>query len=472
MRIVIFTFIIYISIALSAQNITIKGKAHSSLIGKEITLNDFTDYINYNRVVESSDTIDAQGFFELKFESKVTKPILLNVENLVGKIYVQPNYVYGIYFPGKDSLTNNQKGTESTVDITIYSQDSTELNSLIIDFNTQYHQLFLRSKDEYLSPTKINNLLDTFIVICRHRYNNINKIYFKSYVEYSIADFFSNTSRSKIMLYKQFFEQKPILYDNYEYMQFFNSYFMGYLKSFASTKNGGNIYNSINAFADYKDLSNQFSSDALIKNDTLRELVLLKGLIDFYFLPDFDKKQVQSVIEQLYHESTFYENKNIANHFLQTIYRLQPGAKAPDFRVETKDGKVVSLYEFNNKQYIYLNFFSTQSESSLKEMKKIVDLKKKFNNKVAFISICLDDSINTYRNYLKNNPKQDWHILYQTKHSNAKQAYFIKSLSGYFFISPQFQLVHSPAPSPSEGIEYKLNALFKPKKRNTIPGIK
>jgi len=92
-------------------------------------------------------------------------------------------------------------------------------------------------------------------------------------------------------------------------MQFFNAHFKGYLKAFASTKNGGTIYNSINAFADYNDLLNQFKSDKSITNDTLRELLILKGLIDFYYSPDFDKHQVQSVIEQLYRQTYFEENK-------------------------------------------------------------------------------------------------------------------------------------------------------------------
>ncbi|MCP2936553.1 hypothetical protein NK983_28110, partial [Salmonella enterica subsp. enterica serovar Typhimurium] len=90
-----------------------------------------------------------------------------------------------------------------------------------------------------------------------------------------------------------------------------------YLKAFASTKNGGNIYNSINAFADYEDLRNQCMADKSISNDTLRELLLLKGLIDFYYSPDFDKKQVQSVLEQLHRDSRYPENKQIAFHMLQ-----------------------------------------------------------------------------------------------------------------------------------------------------------
>ncbi|HRG00039.1 MAG TPA: TlpA disulfide reductase family protein [Bacteroidia bacterium] len=464
----VFIFLAYFSLA---QNITIKGKAHASHIGKEVVLSDFTDYITYNITKESSDTVDKDGYFELKLQTKYTKPILININNLVGKIYVQPNFVYGIYFPAEDSTANHQEGTETTVDISVYGKDSTELNALIIDFNTQYNNLFINSSDKYLSPAKINALLDTFVITSKKRYENIKNPYFKNYLEYSFANFFSNTSRSRTFLNKLFIDKKPIQYHNYEYMQFFNAHFKGYLKAFASTKNGGNIYNSINAFADYNDLKNQFKEDKSITNDTLRELLILKGLIDFYYSPDFDKKQVQSVIEQLYRETKYSENKAIAFHMLQIINQLQPGAPAPDFTAIDKIGNTVNLSNYKGK-YIYLNFFSSESETSQKEMQKIIDLKKKFNDKVTFISICLDDSIKSYKAYLKANPKQDWVILYQTKNSTAKQAYNIKSLSGFFFINPQMQLAQSPALMPSEGIEYKFNALFKPRRRNTITGVR
>jgi thiol-disulfide isomerase/thioredoxin len=467
----ILIFILSAFINCKAQNITIKGKAHASHIGKEIVLNDFTDYITYNIVKESSDTVDKDGYFELKLQSKVTKPILITINNLVGKIYVQPNFVYGIYFPSEDSTANHQEGTETTVDISVYGKDSTELNALVIDFNSQYDNLFLNSTDKYLSPAKLNTMLDTFLMTSKRRYEHIKNPYFKNYLEYSFANFFSNTSRSRTFLNKQFIDKKAIQYHNFEYMQFFNAHFKGYLKAYASTKNGGNIYNSINAFADYKDLQNQFKEDKSIVNDTLRELLILKGLIDFYYSPDFDKKQVQSVIEQLYRETKFRENRDIAFNMLQTINQLQPGAKAPDFAANDKTNQVVNLYSYKGK-HVYLNFFSSESENSQKEMQKIIDLKKKFNDKVTFISVCLDDSVKTYKAYLKANPKQDWIILHQAQSSSAKQAYNIKTLSGFFFINAQMQLIQSPALAPSEGIEYKFNALFKPKRKNTIIGVR
>ncbi|MES2566321.1 MAG: redoxin domain-containing protein [Bacteroidota bacterium] len=468
MRLIIF-FIIS-SVICQAQNITIKGKADASHIGKEVVLSDFTDYMNYNLIKESIDTVDKDGYFELKLQSKITRPVMISIRNLTGKIYVQPNFVYGIYFPAEDSSANHQEGTQTTVDISVYGKDSTELNALIIDFNTQYNNLFLNTKG-YVSPSKINAMLDTFVNVSKKRYSHIKNPYFKNYLEYSFANFYSSTSRSKAFLYKQFIDKKPIQYNNYEYMQFFNAYFKGYLKAFASKKNGGNIYNSINAFADFRDLKNQFKEDKSINNDTIRELVILSGLIDFYYSPDFDKQQVHSVIEQLYRETIYPAHKNIAFTMLQTINQLQPGAPAPDFIANDRAGMKVNLSNYKGK-YIYLNFFSSESETSQKEMRKIIDLRKKFNDKITFISVCLDDSVKSYKAYLKTNPKQDWIILHQAATSSAKQNYNIKTLSGFFFISPQMQLAQSPALIPSEGIEYKFNALFRPRKKNTIPGVR
>lgn len=471
MRFTYFLLIFACSIYAFSQNVTIRGKADASHIGKVIQLGDYSDYLTYNIVYESSDTIDNTGYFELKFQTNYTKPILLSIDNLIGKLYVQPDFIYGVKFPGEDSLTNHQPGTQTLVNLTVIGHDTTELNSLIIDYNNQYNNIFLKHQGKYLTPAKIIALHDTFLLETNKRYASINNKYFYQYRTYTFAGFLANTSTSKNILYKQFIENKSIQYHNFEYMEFFNTYFNGYLKAYASTKNGGNVFNSINNYASYEDLRRQFKADKLMSNDTLRELVLLKGLIEFYYSPEFDKKQVQSVIEQLHDNAIHEGNKKIAFNMLQNMYQLQAGANAPDFNVENKNGTIVNLHS-NKGKYIYLNFFSTQSETSLREMKKMADLKKKFNDKLTFVSVCLDDSVTYYKNYLKTNPKFDWQILYHTKYSNAKQQYNIKSLSGFFLISPQLQLVLSPAPSPSEGIEYKFNALFNRKKKNTIIGIR
>jgi len=457
-----------------AQNIIIKGRAHASHIGKEIVLWDYTDYITYTKTRESADTVDKNGYFELRFQSKLTKPLMISVDNVMGKLYVQPDFNYGIYFPERDSSLDRRGDVEDPVNISVYAKDSTELNSRIIDFNSLYNAQFDMASGQYLSPAMIYKKLDTLNVLAKRRYKTLDKNYFGNYIEYSIATMNSDAARSKNYLVARYITHKPIQYDNYEYMEFFNSVFKDYLKGFASMHQGGNIYNSINKFASYKDLDLQFREDKLVKGDSLRELVLLKSLYEFYYSPDFNPHNVLSMIEQCLRDTRIERHKQIAQQMLQTMYKLQPGAAAPIFDADDRTGNSVSLMSYR-KSFVYLNFFSVKSETSLREMGKIADLKKKYSDKVVFISICVDDSIRDYKEYLRLNPKYDWLILFNNntyKDQSAKALYNIKGVPAFFFINPQGQLVQSPAPAPSEGIEYKFKALFRPQKGNRIIGIR
>ena len=150
------------------------------------------------------------------------------------------------------------------------------------------------------------------------------------------------------------------------------------------------------------------------------------------------------------------------------------GSKAPNFSAADRTGKIISLSDFN-KRYVYLNFFSTKNIESMKEMPKIAELAKKYVDKVVFISICTDDSLKSYKNYLKANPKYNWTILFNNsapKGSAAYEQYNLKAVPAYFFINSYGNLAQSPAMSPTQGFEYKLKALFKPKKKDTKIGIR
>ena len=111
----------------------------------------------------------------------------------------------------------------------------------------------------------------------------------------------------------------------------------------------------------------------------------------------------------------------------------------------------------------------------MKEMPKLADLVKKYGDKVMFVSICTDDSLKTFKNYLKANPKYNWTILFNNsvpKGSTARDLYMVKGLPAFFFINQFGNLAQSPAKSPTQGFEFKLKALFKPKKSDTKIGIR
>ena len=108
-------------------------------------------------------------------------------------------------------------------------------------------------------------------------------------------------------------------------------------------------------------------------------------------------------------------------------------------------------------------------------MSKINLLRKKFTGKVIFISVSLDDSVGNYLNFLKQNPKYDWpswHYEVSGIKNNARSLYNVIGSEAYFLINNQGALALSPALSPSKGIEFKLNAIFKPARKTTKTGIR
>ena len=71
--------------------------------------------------------------------------------------------------------------------------------------------------------------------------------------------------------------------------------------------------------------------------------------------------------------------------------------------------------------------------------------------------------------------RSNWTILFNNsvqKGSTAYDLYNVKGLPAFFFINSYGNLAQSPAQSPTQGFEYKLKALFKPKKKDTKIGIR
>lgn len=459
---------------LAAQNVLIKGKADLSYAGKIIRLQSIGDYITNTMVEENKDTIGNDGYFEISMNTAFSKPVFLNIGLVKAQLYVEPDFVYGITFPAAEEADHYKNDVERTVKLGILGNDSTELNNLILDYENLYNRYFLKENGSFISRAMVFKLADSLQLQCQKQFKESKNRYFKNYVDYSIAGINASVSRGENYLVNAYVKGKPILYKHYEYMQFFNAFFKGYLLSLSAHQKGQTVYNIVNVKQSYKLLNDLVANDWLLKNDTLRELVLLNNLWEFYFNPEFSIQGIKSIIDQMGNQSKNKEHRSIIRAMQAYFNQMQIGNPAPDFSARTAEGKMGSLGSFKGK-WIYLNFFSTANIESLKEMPKIAELKKKYGFKVTFISVCLDDSLLAYQNYLKQNKKYDWFIWYNYDKSltkTAKQQYFVAGDEAYFLIQPSGLLAQSPALSPSGGIEYRFNTMFKLKKKEFKTGIR
>lgn len=459
---------------LVAQNVTIRGKAHVSYAGKKIELLSYQDLITKITIKEGVDTIESDGFFELKFQADFTQAIILKIENIVAKLYVEPNFVYGITIPEADKSLERDKDTELEISPNIIGNDSTELNHLMYDFQEQKNKLFITENNMFLNRPEIFKRTDSLKLNCNKRYIKIKNAYFLNHVEYEFASINMSVARGKNALINYFIIEKPIQYSNYDYMAFFESSFKGYLTEIASTRKGQSLFNIINTKASWEKLNAFMLEDKFLKKDSIRELVAILNLWQMHYSNDYSPEAIKIICNDFLRETKNKTHKTILSNMLAHFNKMIVGTPAPDIIARTKLGTMGSLNSFKNR-WIYLNFFSTSNIESVKEMGKVYDLKKKYADKIVFISICLSDSIKEYMNFLKTNPKFDWNIWYNYDSSipiTAKDKYNIVGTEAYFLISNLGNLAASPALSPSAGIEKRFNAIFKIRKRQNKIGIK
>lgn len=472
-----FSFLIFLNVSFS-QNIIIHGNAHPAYIQNNVKLAQlflYSDYITYQQILMDKDSLDSKGRFTLKLYSDKIQPVIIKLSNAFAKLYVEPpqkgirEYIIKVYPP--DSIKVNTNDIELNANISILTYDTTELNSLIFDFNKLYNRYLEEATTKFINRTNLFKKLDSILVDAKNTFQKNNHPYFSNYIDYNIANLNANATRNKNTLANIFLIKKPVQVNNYEYMEFFNSFFKDYLIADITKQTKQTIYYVVNKSTNIKQLMDYVKDDNLLSsNDTLKELVLIQNLYHFYFNEKFNPYAVQILLEQLLTNTKIEQHKKILQNIIQELNQLKQGMPAPDFTALTKDSTVFNLYSIQ-KKFIYLNFFSLKSPNSLKELKEMIFLHNKFNDKVAFIAVCVDDDFKEFQNFVKQNPQYKFLILWNYQPLNdlsAKVKYNVKATPLFFLIDTHQQLALSPAPAPSDGIYYHFQKLFRKKNPNRI----
>lgn len=443
-----------------AQNVSIKGVA-STHKGKEISVYLYDDLITFAQTRMDFDTVDSKGVFELQLTITAPQLAIIKVGQLAGRIYLQPDFKYGIIIPPVDTSRFVAAGTEQVMEI-IINGDSTELNARIIDFNERFDEFWQKHYTSFVSK-HIHRDLDSFQVQIYKRYEKVKLSYFKTYLDYTFALMNENSGRHRNYLAKKYLLDRPIAYGNFEYMEFFNQYFKNYLERQTITKNGTLILDAVNEQGDYKHLNELMKSDPILMNDTLRELVLIKALNEMYYQPKNKKANIKQMLEQVNGSSNIAQHKKILFNILRVMNNMQMGSMAPSFSLKNAKRETVSLGDYANR-FVYLSFFSAKSVECLEQFKKQEGLFSKFGDKIYFVSVCTDDDTVAFKNFVKQNPRYKWVFLNGDK--QTVQMYNAATTPVYFLIGMQGQLLQSSALKPDEGIERKFNEILKikPKK--------
>jgi peroxiredoxin len=463
-------FFVFCSLVTTAQNVVIKGVAEKQE-NKEIGVWIYSDYISKTEKQLTYSTIDSLGNFILEFDSKEIQYITLKIEKNVASMYVEPNANYEVILSPPDSLTYQNPNLERDIKISINIKSKVEINALTIDYDKRFED-FLTA--EYIAFVRRNPQpqIDSFRVSMRSFYSTVSNPYFQNYISYTIAALEEKTGASIKKLFANHIDGKPILYNHAEYMNFFNTFYKHKLQNLVVGSKVTDVEYQVNQQNSFKGLMEALKQDAFLKNDSIRELVAIKGLYESYYEGIFKKRNILSLLEQVASETTIAEHKHIAQNILNSFSKLQPGTVSPFFELPDKLGNTHSLDEFKGKKYVYLTFFDPQSTPCLQQMKVIPSLKKKYGTKIEFVAICSSKTIADFRDFCAENPKFDWLFLYDNTGMLLKNNYEIKNFPTYFLINPEGKIVQAPADGPEGDIERAFYDITKPKSKKTNVGDK
>jgi thiol-disulfide isomerase/thioredoxin len=448
-----------------AGTVVIKGTAKGAE-GKLISLKKFSDNLTQKEQLLAKSTIDSNGNFELKCELTSTGLAIIHIEYYMGEMYLEPNNNYtvevrNLVFNDKLDKVNHYLSPLNCY-IKVVSDKKNELNYLISKLNLNYN-LFIRKNIVLVKNKEILLKTDTFLMAMQDTFAGINHPFFNDYFTYRIASLKFLTGYSDpYKLMTEYIVSKPILYENIEYMSFMSDYFENYFKDITRSVKLSDLNGPVNKNKSFFEALDVLGNDSLLRNEVLREVVLLKTLDVLYSSANFNKKAVLEVLRQFSLKSKFEKHRLIASNLIESYNKFEKGNPAPEFKLgDTKDS-VINLSEYKGK-LVYVNFFANWCKPCMDELELMKKLHEKYKNQIAFISISVDrEFMKSF--YLQRDKKYEWEFLHFNNDYDLLENYSVFSYPSFVLIDKEGKIIQCPAPKPSENIEMTFELLLAPPK--------
>ncbi len=454
--------ILPVNVSQNNDSTTVINGTAPGAVGKMLVLTAPSDLITFWENQLASAKVGPDGKFSISVKSDRTKVAVLAINFHKAEIFLEPGKTYRVIIDSinyDDVQEINPFIQSQSLKLQILFEDPHDLNYVIGDFNGLYNA-FLLENFNALYRDRNKTKVDTFRVQMDARFGVVTNPYFKAYLKYKFAALeqltkYYNTAE----LARRYFTDKPVLYLNLEYMDFFNSYFTKYL----------NVSSKILHLTDYKiilkganpyaALMKTLAADSLLANEQLRELVLLKGMMEFYSNPDYKQEEVLSVIRAVSSGSVYPDNKVVAENMVRLLTKLKPGTRAPEFTLPDRNKKQVSLKDIEGKAVV-LSFWTTYCQGCLSEMDLIKPMYDKYKDKVAFVSISADADFNKMNYFISMKKDFVWTFLHIGDQSGVLSDYEVRSYPLFVLIDKTGKIYKYPAEQPGNGLEAAIEKMI------------
>lgn len=439
------------SSGLWAMETSIKGHLPGAE-NHEIRLTTYSDLLSYTEKILDRQIISDSSAFSFEVDLRETIVAFLDVEFYTFKLFLEPGVNYTLTFDTVE-LINEYRPYYQKEEMTCTQFDEPDpgLNFLIVAFDMQYNQFILDNFDNIYRRRNKTALYD-FKATVNQQNDSIKNSYYNTYITYKIASVeLAAASFARGKLFNDYIRKLPVQYNNTEYMYFLNQYFDQFLTSGTKSITRSDMQAAINKQSSYTALLDTLGKDTLLRNERIRELVMIQGLKTFYYSRDYSSYNVIEILRQLIALTRYPESKQMAENIMKSILHLKKGSEAPNFISVNLEGDTVHLEDFLGKP-VYLSFMNTWSIACRGEFELMDSLYKKYGQKIQFITISFDKDLETIQTFAKEK-NYNWTFLYNGTHYDLMKAYEIKTFPVFALISSKGNILQYPAYKPSETIE-------------------
>ncbi|MFH1936658.1 MAG: TlpA family protein disulfide reductase [Bacteroidota bacterium] len=445
------------------QPVTVTGSAIGAE-GKTIRLITWGDLITFTEKRIAEAVIDTLANFSMTFDLPATSYIAVAIDLHRSELYIQPGQTYRMKLAPinyTDNLEVNPFIHSQNLLIELINPGDTELNIWINAYDNKYNQ-FLLDHFNALYLERKKKYLDTFRIQVNGRFAGIDQPYFQDYMRYKTAGLEQIAhAKNQYNLARSYFLDQPILYNNVEYMQFFNNFFTKYLTVTSNILRKIDLIPIIKGVAPYPALMKTLRADSVLRNEDFRELVLLKGLFEYFYTNQELQDPIIAILKTINQESPWEGNRVVAADMVAKVTKLRPGTPAPEFLLAgRKQDHYHSLKEFRGKPVV-INFWTTFCQGCLAEMELQVPLWEKYKDQVEFISICADRYWIKMNYFAMIKPEYAWTLLHFSDDTDLLVDYEVRTYPLYVVIDREGNIVQTPAPHPSEGLEQVIKELIR-----------
>jgi peroxiredoxin len=399
---------------------------------------------------------DAVGNFSLNASVTEIKHAKIAFGLERGEIYLRPGKKYQLSVPFQGAEEPISYFEKESLQFDIVSANDGGFIDQIHEINLVYNTFLLQYFNAIYRGNR-HDLIDSLRFEINRRIPASTDKFVDDYITYKIAALeLASRIRSQQYILDKLFVNKPVLYNNIEYMSLFREIYSNHISRMRSVS-PLDLHTVLNS--GYNSLDSLLRTDSNLATDKrLREMVMMLNLMDLHGSRLFESELITKLIAYIEQNSSYAEHRKIAGNIIHQQQVLAYGTPAPLFRLASAFDNSIDLRNYTDKP-VLISFIKANClvcENALLDLESIW---QRFQDRYYFLTIATPDVFDEATQFFDDNGLS-WPLLNLSQHILLLEQYQVRTFPEFVILLPGNRVGMAPAPGPERHLEYHLSRIL------------